>query len=79
LERLFGCRIPEEIQAMVPTNSEDLQHCTTEQFDVDVDDDIALTPHELVEGLNGNVMSSELEAVENESARAIHSRTTSLL
>jgi hypothetical protein len=61
LERLFGCKIPEEIQAMVPTISEDLQHCSTEQFDVDVDDDIALTPHELVEGLNGNVMSSELE------------------
>ncbi len=53
---------------MVPTISEDLQHCTTEQFDVDVDDDIALTPHELVEGLNGNVITSELEAVENESA-----------
>ncbi len=50
LERLFGCKLPEEIQAMVPTISEDLQHCTTEQFDVDVDDDIALTPCELVEG-----------------------------
>ena len=32
-----------------------------------MDDDIALTPHELVEGL-GNVMSSELGAEENESA-----------
>ncbi len=50
---------------MVPTISEDLQHCTTQQFDVDVDDDIALMPHELVEGLKGNV-SSELEAVEDE-------------
>ena len=53
---------------MVPTISEDLQHCTTQQFVVDVDDDIALTPDELLEGLNGNVMASELEAVENESA-----------
>jgi hypothetical protein len=53
---------------MVPTISEDLQHCTAKQFDVDVDDDIALTPDELVEDLNRNVTSSELEAVENESA-----------
>ncbi len=68
LERLFGCKMPEEIQAMVSTISEDLQHCTTEQFVVDVDDDFALTPDELLEGLNGNVMGSELEAVENESA-----------
>ncbi len=68
LERLFGCKMPEEIKAMVPTISEDLQHCTTQQFDADVDDDIALTPDELVEGINGNVMTSEFEAVENESA-----------
>jgi hypothetical protein len=66
LERLFGCKMSEEIQALVPTISEDLQHCTTEQFDIDVDDDIALTPHELVEGLNANVVGFELEAVENE-------------
>jgi hypothetical protein len=54
---------------LVPKISEGLQHCTTEQFDNDVDDDVALTPIELMEGLNANhEMGSELEAVEDESA-----------
>ncbi len=60
--------MPEEIQAIVPTISEGLQHRTTEQFDNDVDD-VALTPIELMEGLNAShAMGSELEAVEGESA-----------
>jgi hypothetical protein len=38
-------------------------------FDNNVDDDVALTPIELMEGLNANhAMGSELEAVEDESA-----------
>ena len=72
MQRLFGCSVSEDIQAMVPIISEGFEHCTTEQFVAEVDDDIALCPHEIIEGLNAALLSKavvdELDVVDDEQA-----------
>ncbi len=48
------------------------KHCTTEQYVAEIDDDIALSPHEIIEGLNAGLLNKavvdELEVVEDEQA-----------
>ncbi len=48
------------------------EHCTTEQYVAEVDDDIAWSPHEIIEGLNADLLNKAvvdtLEVVEDEQA-----------